>query len=164
MEIDMAKAAALVARTSSTRKSRPAAKKAPARKPPRQMSEEEKARRAAEREEDERSREWHRLCEAGECGPGPVMTMEDLIVALGGPIEIGNWLYVNDPPRWIEQGHVDMGYGLRVYLALNVMGYRHINPKLFGFTSWNSVLPPRMRLSELPTPASLPGRTPRGAI
>jgi hypothetical protein len=58
---------------------------------------------------------------------------------------------VNEPDRWLKHGYVTRGYHLQVYLALTVMGYRQINPKLFGLPSegWSYLLPPRMRLPEL---------------
>jgi hypothetical protein len=76
------------------------------------------------------------------------VTIEDLIVALGGPCAIDGWLYVNEPDRWLKFGYVTRGYHLQVYLALTAMGHRNINPALFGVSSWNDLLPPRMRLPE----------------
>jgi hypothetical protein len=77
--------------------------------------------------------------------------MEDLFVALGGPLAVGEWL--KTPPENIRlmshRGYVARGYHLHVYLALTRLGYRHIHPGLFGLESWSCLLPPHMRLPEL---------------
>jgi hypothetical protein len=120
--------------------------------PRKRMSEEGKAARAAEREYDEGTRLWRKLHDAAnERASKPLMTMEDLIIALGGPDEIDNWLAPDVYSRWLKCGWVCRGYQLQVYLALTGLGYRHINPKLFGLDGlgWNYLLPPRMRLPEL---------------
>jgi hypothetical protein len=136
----MAKTATLKSATASVRKAK-------ARKPAKLS---QRQREVAEREEDERRRFWIDLGEKGRRRLPALMTMEDLIVALGGPRAIGDWLYNGEPERWLEQGYVTRGYDLQVYLTLTTMGYRHIDPKLFGVPNWSYLVPPTMRLPELP--------------
>ena len=106
---------------------------------------------AAERDEIRRNRVWGKLYDAGkQQAAHAIMTMEELIVALGGPHEIAQWLYPGEYERWLKNGHVARGYDLQVYLTLTTMGYRHINPRLFGVRSWSELLlPPMLRLPEL---------------
>jgi hypothetical protein len=137
----MAKTATLKSATASVRKAK-------ARKPSRRAAEE-----AAEREEDERARFWSDLDEKGRQRLPAIVTMEDLIVALGGPRAVGEWLKTT--PENIRlmshRGYVARGYHLHVYLALTRLGYQHINSSLFGLVGgWGSLLPQWMRLPELP--------------
>jgi hypothetical protein len=112
------------------------------------------AEEAAEREDLERNRVWHKLMDAGEKQAArSIVTMDDLIVALGGPNAVSEWLAgvsLSAPERWLKFGYVNRGYHLHVYLALTMKGYRHINPKLFGVQRWGSFLPAHMQLPELP--------------
>ena len=111
-----------------------------------------RAERERERDNEDRMHAWSQLYDAAkERAATPLMTMEELIVALGGPVAIEEWLGGNNNSwwRWLQFGYVSRGYDLQVFLALTVLGYRHINPKLFGLPSWSDLLPPHMRMPEL---------------
>jgi hypothetical protein len=91
----MAKTATLKSATASVRKEKPAKRKLS-----RRQREE-----AAEREEFEWNRVWHKLQDGGEQQAAhAIMTMEQLIVALGGPAAIGEWLAPGEWQRCSSSG------------------------------------------------------------
>jgi hypothetical protein len=111
------------------------------------------ARRAEAEREAEHARLWAIEQEADRRAAAPIMTIEGLIVALGGPYAVDDWLSDGAASRWLKNGWVCRGYNLQVYLALTHLGHRHINPDLFGLggAGWSRLLPAWMRLPELPT-------------